>query len=220
MLETLHQIDTEIFLWLNNHTGWWLDNFMWMFSGKLTWAFFYLAILLGMWYRYGWKRALGLLLLVALIIAVCDQTCGHYVRKSLQRLRPSNLENPISHMVHIVNNYRGGPYGFPSCHAANSFALATFVSLLFRRWFLTLGMFLWALITAYSRVILGVHYTGDLMIGAIAGVLIATAAYFSARAIYRRRQHEPVEDGDQPAWIILIALGGTVVVLAATSFFI
>ena len=218
MLDTLQQLDSDLFLALNHATCEWLDNFMWYFSGKWVWAFLYAAILWSFFYRYGWKRALGLVLLMALIITVTDQLSGHWVRYAVARLRPSNLENPLSPMVHIVNGYRGGPYSFPSSHAANAFALATFLSLLMRSRAETLSMFLWAIVTAYSRIVLGVHYPGDLMVGAAAGSAVAAAAYYSARAIYRRYPHDEVRPSRLPVMVVTGMLWAIVLVMAIVAF--
>lgn len=219
MLDTIQQLDTDIFLALNGFTCSWLDNFMWYFSGKWVWAFLYATILAAFFFRYGWRRALGLLLLIALIITVCDQLCGHWVRYSIERLRPSNPDNPISPLVHIVNGYRGGAYGFPSCHAANSFGLAVFVSLLFRNRPLTICMLLWAFITAYSRIILGVHYPGDLLVGATTGTIVAITAYYTARSIYRRYPHRPTMSDTLPSIAIRTVLGITAITMAITALF-
>ena len=218
MLDTLQQLDSDLFLALNHATCEWLDNFMWYFSGKWVWAFLYAAILWSFFYRYGWKRALGLVLLMALIITVTDQLSGHWVRYAVARLRPSNLENPLSPMVHIVNGYRGGPYSFPSSHAANAFALATFLSLLMRNRTVTLSIFLWAIVTAYSRIVLGVHYPGDLMVGAVAGSAVAAAAYYSARAIYRRYPHDEVRQLRLPVMVVTGMLWAIVLVMAIVAF--
>ena len=80
-------------------------------------------------------------------------------------------------MVHIVNGHRGGRYGFPSCHAANTFGLAFFVWFLFRKRWLTVFMMGWALLTCYSRVYLGVHYPGDLIAGTLVGLIAAYIVY-------------------------------------------
>lgn len=215
----MQQIDTDIFLALNGLHSPWLDNFMWFYTGKWVWAFLYAAILLAMVYRWGWRRAAGMLLVVALIIVVCDQLCGHVVRNSIMRLRPANPDNPISPLVHIVNGYRGGPYGFPSCHAANTFGLAVFVSLLFRRGIITVAMLLWAVVTCWSRVTLGVHYPGDLLVGALTGTLVAVAAYYSSRAIYRRYPRRPPMPGPVPSVLIVSTLVITVSAMALTALF-
>ena len=82
---------------------------------------------------------------------------------------PANPENPIVDLVHIVNGYRGGSYGFPSCHAANSFGLAMYVVFLFRKRWLSVFIITWAVLNCYTRIYLGVHYPGDLIVGGIIG---------------------------------------------------
>lgn len=219
MQDTLLQLDSDLFLTLNGQNTPWLDTFMWYFSGKLVWGFLYAAILAGIIYRFGWRRALGILLVIALIITVCDQLCGYFVRYSIERMRPSNPENPISPLVHIVRGYRGGPYGFPSCHAANSFGLAVFIALLFRSRALTAIMLLWAMVTAYSRIVLGVHYPGDLIAGGLTGTATAIVAYYSWRAIYRRQQHRHVTRDSIPTLVISSTMFLIVSAMAITACF-
>lgn len=187
MLETLNDIDTSILLWFNSHFTGYTDSFFWLFSGKLIWLGLYAVIIIAIFRRFGWRTSIGILLAIGIIIAISDQICGNFARHAFERLRPSNILNPTSEYVHIVNGYRGGAFGFPSCHAANSFALATFVMLLFRYRPLTISMFVWAVLTAYSRVVLGVHYPGDLLVGAIVGALAALLVYYASRYVYRRR---------------------------------
>ena len=78
-------------------------------------------------------------------------------------------ENPIVDLAHIVNGYRGGSYGFPSCHAANSFGLAMYVVFLFRKRWLSVFIITWAVLNCYTRIYLGVHYPGDLIVGHLVG---------------------------------------------------
>ncbi|MDD5870637.1 MAG: phosphatase PAP2 family protein, partial [Bacteroidales bacterium] len=187
MIELLRSIDTEIFLSLNNlNTPFW-DSFMSIFSGKMIWAPMYATIVYILYTNLDKRTATFYSLAIILTIALADMTCARMLRPMAERLRPANLDNPISGMVHIVGNYRGGIYGFPSCHAANSFGLATILSLIIRKRTLAVFIFLWATVNAYSRLYLGVHYTGDLLVGAIIGSLIAIGVYWLAQRIARRR---------------------------------
>ncbi len=137
----------------------------------------YAAIWYVMLRNFHWKVMLFCLIALALTITIADQVGATLIRPYVERLRPANLENPISDMVHIVNGYRGGRYGFPSCHAANTFGLAFFVWFLFRKRWLTVFIMGWALLTCYSRIYLGVHYPGDLLAGALLGLLAAYLVY-------------------------------------------
>lgn len=187
MIELLGSIDTEIFLLLNNlHSPFW-DSFMSIFSGKMIWAPMYVTIVYILYSNLDKRTATLFSVAIILSIALADVTCARLLRPLAERLRPANLDNPISGMVHIVGNYRGGVYGFPSCHAANSFGLATILALIVRRRMLAVFIFLWATVNSYSRVYLGVHYIGDLLVGAVIGALIAFVIYWLAQRIARRR---------------------------------
>ena len=221
-MNSLLQLDSDIFLAINGFNSNWLDGFMWLFSGKLVWVPMYLVIAAVLFKTWGWRRALCLLVAIGLIITVSDQMCGHWVRNTIMRLRPSNPDNPISPLVHIVNGYRGGPYGFPSCHAANSFGLAVFISLLFSRRWLTVAMLSWAIVTAWSRVVLGVHYPGDLIVGAMVGSLVAWGIWTLTLKVYNRYFTEKTPLGltlDRGALYIIAALLLTTLTLALLPCF-
>ena len=130
MIDWLNTIDTQVFLALNGLHAPYFDAFMKLFTGKWIWVPMYAAVLFAVVRNYRWRQTLAVLVCVALAITIADQVCATLIRPEVCRLRPSNPENPLSEMVHIVGGYRGGSYGFPSCHAANSFALASFLTLI------------------------------------------------------------------------------------------
>lgn len=169
MLETLNQLDQELLLFLNSINSPFFDSFMYLISGKLVWAIFYLAIIIQIYRTYGWKNCLYLVVAIALVITCCDQMASGFLKPTFQRFRPSRSPE-ISHLVHIVNGYTGGKYGFASSHAANVFGLATFCSLLFSNKKLSLFLFSWAVLVSYSRIYLGVHYPGDIIVGTAIGL--------------------------------------------------
>ena len=171
MIDYLSNLDTQIFLFFNGiHSPFW-DYFMTAFTGKIIWVPMYASILFILLRNFHWKTALGYVIAIALIITFADQMCSSMIRPYVCRLRPSNLESPISDLVYIVNGKRGGSYGFPSCHASNSFALAVYVIYVFRKRWLSLFIILWALTNCYTRIYIGVHYPGDLLVGGIIGGL-------------------------------------------------
>lgn len=178
MLDYLAQLDANIFLFFNGYHNGYFDNFMSMFSGRFIWIPMYAGLLYMMLRRYQPVKVIVMLVGIALSITLADQICATFIRPIFERLRPSNLQNPLSEFTHIVNNYRGGAYGFPSCHAANSFALAAFAACMIARRPFTLFILSWAVLNSYSRIYLGVHYPGDLIVGGLIG---ATVGFFCYR---------------------------------------
>lgn len=196
MIEFLQNIDASIFLALNGPHCPFFDSFMTMFTGRYIWIPMYLTVL---WILFSRKPRLGggvFLIMLILAIAATDQLCASLIRPAVERLRPSNPENPLSDMVYVVGGYRGGSYGFPSCHAANSFAFATFIALTVRRGWFAAFIFGWALLNTYTRIYLGVHYPGDILAGALIGSAVAAVCYFAASRLakFAGRDATPEDD--------------------------
>lgn len=182
----LSDIDARLLLIVNGAHSPFFDSVMWCISGRWIWVPFYAVLAYLLFRRMSWQRASICLVTIGLIILAADQTCATLIRPEIGRLRPANLNNPLSSFVHIVNGYRGGRYGFPSCHAANTFALAVFMSLVIRHKWFTVMMFSWAFIVSYSRMYLGVHYFGDLFCGATIGSLFAVLFYYLQNYLFKR----------------------------------
>lgn len=182
----LSDIDARLLLIVNGAHSPFFDSVMWCISGRWIWVPFYAVLAYLLFRRMSWKRASICLVTIGLIILSADQTCATLIRPEIGRLRPANLNNPLSSFVHVVNGYRGGRYGFPSCHAANTFVLAVFMSLVIRHKWFTVMMFSWAFIVSYSRMYLGVHYFGDLFCGATIGSLFAVLFYYLQNYLFKR----------------------------------
>lgn len=185
----LSDIDARLLLIVNGAHSPFFDSVMWCISGRWIWVPFYAVLAYLLFRRMSWKRASICLVTIGLIILAADQTCATLIRPEIGRLRPANLNNPLSSFVHVVNGYRGGRYGFPSCHAANTFALAVFMSLVIRHKWFTVMMFSWAFVVSYSRMYLGVHYFGDLFCGATIGSLFAVLFYYLQNYLFKRTKY-------------------------------
>jgi undecaprenyl-diphosphatase len=170
MIDHLIEIDEQLFLILNRMHDSWLDPVMWLFSKTEASIPLYAFLLLHI-YRVFKEKTWGILLTVGLLILLTDQFTSGLMKPYFERLRPSH-DPDLEGMVHIVNGYSGGSYGFASSHAANTFGIAMFLSCLLRKekpWINWL--FLWAALVSYTRIYLGVHYPGDILVGALIGIL-------------------------------------------------
>lgn len=183
MLDRLISADQSALLWFNGYHTPLLDSVMMAITGKWIWVPLY-AVLVGiLFWRCGWRRALIYLAGIALTITLSDQICASWLRPMVGRLRPADPLNPLSSLVQTVNGYCPRSPSFPSCHAANTFALATFLSLALRMRPMTWFMFIWATIVCWSRLYLGVHHPGDILAGAVIGSAIAAAVYLAVSKI-------------------------------------
>jgi undecaprenyl-diphosphatase len=176
MIEYLIELDKKIFLALNGFHAPWLDPVMLLVTETLVWLPLYVFLAFHIFKHYklnGWMVLIG----VVITIVLADQITSTFMKPYFERLRPSR-EPSLESVIHLVNGYKGGKFGFASSHAANTFGVATFFFLLFGkqyRWVWIL--FVWAAFVTYSRIYLGVHYPGDILVGALVGALSALAGF-------------------------------------------
>ena len=177
-MEQLIQIDQAWLVAINNWNASWADQLMWIISGKLTWLPLY-AVLVGLLFgRFGWKKALVLLAGFGVAVGLSDYISSGLIKHLVCRPRPTH-EPALEGLLHIVNNYRGGAYGFVSSHAANTMSCGLLFSLIWKNWKATLPLMLWVAMNCYSRMYLGVHYPGDIIGGLLVGAALAWMVYWA-----------------------------------------
>ena len=176
MIEKILYYERDLFLALNGSDSPLLDRFMWLYSGKAVWVPVALLIFFILVYKKGWKESLFILVGITLVVTLCDQFASSICKPLFERYRPTHHPE-FMNLVDTVFGYRGGRYGFISSHAANAFGFATFMAMLFKNKLFTWTIFIWALVTAYSRIYLGVHFISDVVPGMIAGTLFGYTVY-------------------------------------------
>lgn len=177
MGRALFNLDVALLIAINGFRSDIADVLMWNISGKWQWIPLYFFLLVIFYKKYSIKTFLLFILFVVILISLSDQTAGIF-KQSIERFRPAYEEN-LSSLLHFVNDYKGGKYGFYSAHASNSMALAVFVFLLLRKKWVGIGLILWVFLVSYSRVYLGVHYPSDILAGWIAGGMIGAGVYIA-----------------------------------------
>jgi undecaprenyl-diphosphatase len=192
MIDQLELLDRQLFLLINACNSPVFDlvmyyvSQMWIF---LPLIFYWLYLVYN---KAGLKKLLILLSFLVVLIALTDQT-SNQIKHTVKRYRPShNLE--IQAQVHSVNGYKGGQYGFFSGHATNSFGAAMLLFLLFskNKLWLRLSFFLWAALTAYSRVYLGVHYPSDIFVGMLVGLFWGFIVYQLMQYTFKKQFNETI----------------------------
>ena len=176
LLREAHHIDQQLTLAVNSlHTP--VTDAVWtVFSNREIWFVLYAVVLVFFFIRLGWKRALVALAACVLTVVVCDQF-ANFTKDFFERLRPCWDQNMIDGGLHILED-KGGLYGFYSAHAANALGFAACSAGCFRYdrtrryrgyvWLITI----WALLVGLSRVFVGKHFCGDVLVGFCVGLLV------------------------------------------------
>jgi undecaprenyl-diphosphatase len=187
LLGQLDLLDAKLLFYVNSRHSPFLDVFFSTISGRFFWLPAY-ALLLALLVRRHGKSMIWIGLFIAFTILLSDQIASTVLKPLVARLRP--CQDPRwSQQLHLVNAGCGGLYGFVSSHAANTFALTSFLWFLSGRKFdlLIYCLLTWATVVSFSRVYLGVHYPGDILCGALLGVAIGMlTARICQRAIFHK----------------------------------
>ena len=188
MFSALEQLDWKVSLAINHWRSDGADIFMAFITQTWPWIPLY-AVLIGLIvYCYRKENAWWLPVLgVVALVGLADWTSVHFFKDVICRFRPSHTPE-LEGLLYLPDG-KGGLYGFISSHSANCFAIAAYVTFVLKgrfRFFRSGIMYLWAVLIAYSRVYLGKHFFGDVLCGAIWGVLLAFLMWRLIRLLLSR----------------------------------
>ena len=194
-MDFLGELNVAIFFWVNQDSGHhyaWLDSLMMFLSEPRNGIIPFVMITFFAFWRNG-KIAWRVIALMVVLVLLSDWS-GAQIKHWFASARPcATLEGVRLIAPHCGRN------SFPSNHAMNMAAIATFIGWHYRVLIAPLAIL--AVLVGISRIYVGVHYPGDVLFGWIWGVLFATAFYwFSWRyipAVYRKKFGSPGEATDQ-----------------------
>lgn len=163
LLSSIHKYDVFMFVWLVNTR----------MHGVLTRASRYLSktgdgplyvAIIGM---LAWREGIESGCLQAILLAFLIERPVYFVLKnSLKRNRPeAALKNFHSTII------PSDQFSFPSGHSSAAFMMATLLGYFFPP--LIIPLYCWATLVGCSRVMLGVHFPSDILVGALLGVSTA-----------------------------------------------
>jgi undecaprenyl-diphosphatase len=197
-MEDILELDRKLFIELNSSfRSPFVDQLMYFLTETYVWIplhLFLLYLIIKTFRKQTWM----VLLAITLTIVLADQVTSAFMKPFFERLRPSH-EPSLAEQVFLVNQYRGGKFGFASSHAANTFGVAMLMWLVLKPYRPWIGLlFLWAVFVSYTRIYLGVHYPGDIIAGFLVGFFSAMVAYylflFTKRYFERKTTLQPGAD--------------------------
>ncbi|PWH84788.1 phosphatase PAP2 family protein [Brumimicrobium oceani] len=179
-METLINFDAQLFLYLNNlGTDSW-DSFWLVITNKyLAFPLYALLALLILW-KTSFKSAVisGFAILGTVGLAF---VISYLMKHGIARPRPCNIFE-IGTEMRFPLAAKGkdcGDFGFVSSHATVGMAMITLIGLILKPYFknIFIPLSLWILLFSYSRIYVGKHYPGDLIVGILIGFLVGWMGY-------------------------------------------
>ena len=167
MLDFLNTIEINLLIWIQNQLSNGVFNILMpLITNEKNWLIPIFILIFKLGFQSGKKGKLSLIILI-ISLALTDAICAQILKPFFERIRPSHLN--IEGFKILVS--KGGKWSMPSNHAANIFSLAAILSYFYHKF--TPFLYVLAFSIAFSRVYVGVHFVGDVVVGAIVGYSIA-----------------------------------------------
>lgn len=187
--QEIHRLDQDITLWINGfHSD--ISDGIWAFLSNIpVWIPLYVLIIAFILRRLGWRKG-GIVVLSAVLTVVFCSSFSYYMKELTERLRPLLDTYMLENSLHVLET--GGKYTFFSAHSANAFGLATSTYLGLRMdqraeyKVYAISMYTWATLVAVSRIFVGKHYLGDVIVGICVGIVAGLLFAWVARRLAMR----------------------------------
>ena len=213
MLINLLDVDRYILSFFNGSESVFVDGVVTILTSGFTWVLLYLVLFYIVIKNNDTMSQIGITIgCVLLCLLFADGLADGIVKPLVARPRP--LNDPfIKHTIDIVAGSYDRQYSFFSAHAANTFSLAIFFSLLFRRKAITVVLVAWSLLNCWTRLYMGMHYPSDIVVGLLWGICVGGGVW----SLFRRRlkSGSVSHDGD----LLVTAFMFTLLMAVLMSFF-
>ncbi|WP_416306471.1 phosphatase PAP2 family protein [Neptunicella sp. SCSIO 80796] len=162
-MNLLSRTDTQLFYWMFNKTAGRNCNAIRLVS-KTGDGYLYLLVALAIWY---FEQEKGTILLYSALLAYAMELPLYVIlKKAFKRQRPCDLFSNFT--AHIAPSDK---FSLPSGHTAAAFLMASLLASFYPD--IAPLVYIWATTIGISRVLLGVHYPSDIIVGAILGESIS-----------------------------------------------
>lgn len=185
-LGSLITLDKHCLLAVNGSDSLYIDHVAKVLTTAVTWVPLYISLFyLVLSNNDHFLRVIGIIACAGLCVLLAGAVDDEIVKPLVARWRPTH-DPEIGMLVDVVNGYRGGRYGFFSAHASNTFSIAVFFCWLVRSRVLSTTLVVWSLTNCWTRMYLGVHFPGDILVGLTWGFLVGSFVYW---VYYRVTRH-------------------------------
>lgn len=170
LINSIHKYDVFMFIWLNNVSIHRALVRISRYVSKTADGFLYVLLAGWLYLIQGFNDPL----LQAMLLAFAIERPVYFVLKNgFRRHRPQQALQNFRSVITPSDHF-----SFPSGHTSAACMMATLVGYFFPA--LMVGLYLWAALVGFSRVVLGVHFPTDTLVGAALGL---SSAIFSINHI-------------------------------------
>ena len=182
----IQSVDIDIMNLIGGNHSLFADSFMSVLTSPYTWIPFYLALFVMVIKNNETTRHIAFILSMVfvglLFSGILDDIL---IKPNFARLRPF-ADPTAAAQLSLVPGVNDSGYSFFSAHAANTMAVATFISFMVRSRLCTMVMMVWSLVNGYSRIYLCAHYPSDVFVGLVWGAIMGLLVYILYRKIARK----------------------------------
>ncbi len=169
MLNFFQSVDMNLIIWIHQYfSNTLFDIFMPFITNKNNWTLPIIGLIIVLGFFSGKRGKIALTILI-ISLSFTDAICAQLLKPFFERIRPSHLN--IEEINLLVS--KGGKWSMPSNHAANMFALAVVLSYFYKGY--NSILLILVILISFSRVYVGVHFPGDVIVGGCIGYFISTS---------------------------------------------